>query len=142
MDFKKPANSVVHEATHFQGLQEAHTALQKSLLSSLPWSSDDFYSAMAVYRKVVGIEFRNDDDAMLDKWLDGADAAWKEEIKSKGDNISLAGALEKAIVGGMRAVGVRFTAKTPGVSQANRRWSEDSSRTERETSLKTVRAED
>ena len=38
----------------------------------------DFYSAMAVYRELVGIEFDYDDDAHLDKWLDGAEAAWKQ----------------------------------------------------------------
>jgi hypothetical protein len=113
MDSHKSANSVVHGETHAQGLQMAHNALQKSLLCRLPWSADDFYSAMAVYRKVAGIDFGNDDDATLDKWLDGADAAWKQEVKCKGDKISLAEALEKAIEGGMEAIGVRLTTKSP-----------------------------
>ena len=85
----------------------AHAALQKSL-SSPEWSSDDFYSAMAVYRKGAGVELSNDDDAMLDSWLDGADAAWKQEVKAKGDNISLAEALDRAIEAGMKAIGVRL----------------------------------
>ena len=108
MDSHSSANSVVNGETHAQGLRMAHNALQKRLLCGLLWSSDDFYSAMAVYRKVVGIEFDNDDDLMLDRWLDGADAAWKQEVRSKGDNISLAEALEKAIEGGMKAIGVRL----------------------------------
>jgi hypothetical protein len=68
---------------------------------------------MAVYRKVAGVEFSRGDDAMLDKWLDGAHAAWKQEIDSKGDEISLAEALEKAIEGGMKAIGVRLATNTP-----------------------------
>jgi hypothetical protein len=110
MESHKSANSVVYKETHARGLQMAHAALQKSLCG-LPWSCEDFYSAMAVYRKATGIEF--DDDAMLDKWLDGADATWKREVNSKGDKISLAEALEKAIEGGMKAIGVRLATQTP-----------------------------
>jgi hypothetical protein len=106
MESHKPANPVVHWKTHARGLQMAHAALQKSL-AGLPWSSDDFYS-MAVYRKAASIEFGDDDDAMLDRWLNGADAAWKEQVGSKGDNISLGEALESAIEGGMKAIGVRL----------------------------------
>jgi hypothetical protein len=108
MDSHKSPNSVVHRHTHIQSLQKAHAALQKGLCRP-GWSADDFYSAMAVYRKAAGIDFGSDDDAMLDKWLDGADAAWKQEIDSKGDEISLAEALEKAIEEGMKAIGVRLT---------------------------------
>jgi hypothetical protein len=103
----KSSNSVVPKQYHAQGLQRAHAALKKRL-SCPTWGADDFYSAMAVYREVAGIEFNKDDDAMLDKWLDGAEAAWKHELKSKGDKISLAEALEKAIEGGIKAIGVRL----------------------------------
>lgn len=118
MEADNTGNWVVYGETHAQGLQSAHAALQKCLLCSLPWSSDDFYSAMAIYRKVVGIEF--DDDAMLDKWLDGADAAWRDEVKSKGDRISLAEALEKAIDAGMKAIGVRLMTNTSRKLRTNR----------------------
>src|SRR5215472_17309068 len=104
---QKSGNSVIDGRSHMHGLQMAHAALQKSL-SSPEWSNDHFYSAMAVYRTGAGVELGNDDDAMLDRWLEGADAVWKQEVKAKGDNISLAEALDKAIEGGMKAIGVRL----------------------------------
>ncbi len=82
----------------------AHLAFEKSLLSPT-WGADDFYSAMAVYREAAGIEF-GDDDAMLDAWLDGAGAVWKQEVRDKGDKISLGEVLEKAIEAGMKAIGL------------------------------------
>lgn len=104
MDFHNSPNSVIHGQNHAHGLHRAHAALRERLYLS-SWGIDDFYSAMEVYREAAGIDFNNDDDAMLDKWLNGADAAWKQELSSKGDKISLAEALEKAIDGGMRAIG-------------------------------------
>src|SRR5215469_6463331 len=102
----KLAIPFVHKRKHDHGLKMAQLALQHGLLSPT-WSVDHLYSAMAVYRRETGIEFRNDDDAMLDKWLHGADAAWKQEIDAKGDKISLAEVLERGIEGGMKAIGLR-----------------------------------
>ncbi|HEY2124300.1 MAG TPA: hypothetical protein VGG94_02455 [Chthoniobacterales bacterium] len=138
MGFRNFANAVVLVENHAQGLQMAHNALQKSLLCGLPWSSEDFYSAMAVYRKAVGIEFGNADDALLDRWLDGADAAWKKEVKSKGDKVNLAEALEKAIEGGIKAIGLRLTAGTSRKLRTSRgsRGSGMGSRAEGEPRLK------
>ncbi len=105
------AKSVVPEQSHTRALQRAHRVLEERLCGPT-WGADDFYSAMAAYREVAGIEFNDDDDVILDKWLNGADAAWKREIKSKGDRINLAEALEKAIAGGMKAVGVSVASST------------------------------
>jgi hypothetical protein len=69
---------------------------------------------MAVYREIAGIEFGKDDDAMLDRWLDGADAARKQEVRSKGDKITLAELLDRAIEGGMKAVGSRLATEKLG----------------------------
>jgi hypothetical protein len=116
------ANSLVDKQKHDHGLKMAHLALQHRLLSPM-WSVDDFYSAMAVYRKEAGIEFRSDDDAMLDKWLSGAEAAWKQEVNAKGDKISLAEVLERGIQGGIKAIGLRLATKTPaeGFKESNAR---------------------
>ena len=100
------ADSFNYRQKHDFALRMAHLAFQNSLCSPT-WGADDFYSAMAVYRKAAGIEL-GDDDEMLDSWLDGADAVWKQEVRAKGDKISLGEVLEKAIEAGIKAVGLRL----------------------------------
>ncbi len=86
-------------------LRKAHEVLAKRLHCP-NWGADDFYSAMAVYRQSSGIEFNSDDDASLDRWLDGAATVWEQELNRKGDSINLAEILEKAIAAGMKAIGL------------------------------------
>jgi hypothetical protein len=75
---------------------------------------------MAAYRRAAGIEFDDNDDAMLDRWLNGAGAVWKQEIKCRGDSVNLADVLEKAIAGGMRAVGLSVASGTRRMIEPNR----------------------
>lgn len=103
MESYKSTHYAASGLDHARALQKAHEALEQRLLGPA-WGAEDFYSAMAVYRKVAGIEFSSDDDEMLDKWTHGATDAWRQEVKSKGDKINLAEALEKAIAAGIRAL--------------------------------------
>jgi hypothetical protein len=103
MSIVKCLNLAVSRQIHERAVQSAHNALAEGLRRPT-WGADDFYSAMAVYREVAGIEFAGEQDAMLDKWLNGADIAWKEEIDAKGDAINLGEALEKAITAARKAI--------------------------------------
>ena len=110
------SNAILPASSHKKGLQRAHAQLEERLRHPT-WGADDFYSAMATYREAAGIAFRNDDDPKLDKWLDAAETAWKQELTAKGDRINLGEALDKAIAGGMKALGFRIdphTRRRPG----------------------------
>jgi hypothetical protein len=103
---------VIPARSHTRALHTAH-ALLKERLRRPAWSAEDFYLAMETYRKAAGIEFDHDDDSTLDKWVGGADSAWRQQVDTKGDSINLAEALEKAIAGGLEAVGVKVGTRTP-----------------------------
>jgi gluconate kinase len=105
MEQKSSLNSIDSGNGHATAVQRAHAALAQRLCQP-SWSADDFYSAMAVYRQAAGIEFSEDDDTALDKWLEAAAAAWMQEVALKGDRINLAEALEKAIAAGITAIRV------------------------------------
>ena|SRR5579885_601852 len=104
--YRQNSNSLtVPERDHVRALHKAHAVL-KERLRRPAWGADDFYSAMAAYRRAAGIEFDRDDDLTLDKWVEAAEAAWRQELRHKGDRINLAEVLEKAIAEGLKAIGV------------------------------------
>jgi hypothetical protein len=109
MHYRTSDHPVITARDHARGLRRAHAVLKEHLRRPA-WSAEDFYSAMAAYRQIAGIEFDRDDDINLDKWVYGADTAWQQEIKARGDRINLAEALEKAIAGGLKAIGASVAA--------------------------------